>query len=101
MKDRPHAFSPCRTAGALLFPSCGYEARWRISIYYGREAHGGIAGSKHGGFGYMIALLINVFGGSAFRAVTDPSKVLEFIAVRLHDVAVIDMDDGMSRTPFL
>ena len=68
---------------------------------FGKQAYGMIAGCKHGGFGYMIALLINVFGGSAFRAVTDPSKVLEFISVRLHDVAVIDMDDGMSRTPFL
>ena len=48
----------------------------------------------------MIAFLINIFGGSAFRAVADDAEGLKLIAVRLDDVTVIDQDDRGGRTPF-
>ena len=56
--------------------------------------------SKDGSLRDMIALPINIFGGSAFRAVADDAEGLKLIAVRLDDVTVIDQDDRGGRAPF-
>ena len=47
----------------------------------------------------MIAFFINIFCVSASGAVPDNAESFKFIAVRLHDVTVIDVDDRFIRAP--
>ena len=51
------------------------------------------------GFRHMVAFFINIFCVSASGAVPDNAESFKFIAVRLHDVTVIDVDDRFIRAP--
>ena len=61
---------------------------------------GTIGSIRDSGLRDMIAFLINIFGRSAFRAVADGAEGLKFMAVRLHNITVVDQDDRRRRTPF-
>lgn len=51
------------------------------------------------GFCHVIAFFIDIFCGCVFGAVPDKIEGFEFTSFRLHDVAVIDMDDGFIGNP--
>ena len=66
----------------------------------GKETKRMIVVGKDRGFGNMIALFIEIFCGSAFGTITYPSKRFKFVTIRLDNITVVDMDNGLSRTPF-
>lgn len=55
---------------------------------------------KNGGLCYIVAFFMNIFCGRTFGTVTHPAEGFKFVTVRLYDIAVIDMDDRLVRTPF-
>lgn len=60
-----------------------------------------IAVGKYGGFCNMITFLINIFCSGTLRTIAYPAKRLKFITIRFYNVTVIDMNDRVSRAPFL
>ena len=66
----------------------------------GKETKRMIVVGEDRGFGNMIALFIEIFCGSAFGTITYPAKRFKFVTIRLDNITVVDMDNGLSRTPF-
>lgn len=56
---------------------------------------------KDAGFRHMIPFFINIFGVGTFRVISDKAKGLKLITVRLNNIGVINMYDGMFRNPFV
>ena len=65
-----------------------------------KNANRMIDASKNTGFRYMIAFFINIFRGSTFRAIPDNSESFQFIAGRLNNITIIDVNYGVIRHPF-
>ncbi|WP_027291971.1 hypothetical protein [Robinsoniella sp. KNHs210] len=66
---------------------------------YGKDTDWMIVVGKHRGFGYMIALFIDIFCGRAFGTITYLAKRFKFITVGFDNISVVDMDNRLSRTP--
>ena len=66
---------------------------------FGKDTDWMIVVGKHRGFGYMIALFIDIFCGRALGTITNPSKRFKFKTVGFDNIAVVDMDNRLGRTP--
>ena len=66
---------------------------------FGENTDWMITVGEDSGFSHMVSFFINVLSCGAFRTITHISEGFKFVAIRFHNITVIDMDNGMVGTP--